>query len=412
MILPSDDDSAPSDAPAGPLAGIRVLDLSTIVAGPLGAALLADLGAEVLKVEMPGEGDHIRQLPPHKDGISLWSKVTNRNKRGVTLDLRDPRGRAVLERMLPSYDVLVENFRPGTLAAWGLDADRLRKLNPRLIVTRVTGFGQTGPYANRPGFARIFEALSGFVNLCGDPGSPPTFPGVPVADVLTGVFTAFSVCAALVQRNADPAGEGQEIDLSATEAMFRVMDFMAIEYDQLGKIRGRTGNLNAYSAPGDVYRTRDGKWVALAVSAPAVFRRLATAWQRPDLLADPRFVSNADRLSHREAIEAIAQAWFGERTLVEASSVLLAHDVSFSPIFDIRDIFNDPHFEARKAIVSVKDDQLGWVRMQGVVPRFSKTPGRVWASGPEAGQHNADVYGAEMGMSDSVLQELREKGVI
>ncbi|OLU08902.1 CoA transferase [Achromobacter denitrificans] len=393
----------------GPLSGVRVLDISTVVAGPFSCTLMADLGAEVLKVEMPGEGDHIRQLPPHKNGVALWSKVANRNKRGVTLDLRQPDGIELLERLLPQYDVLVENFRPGTLDRWGLGLARLRALRPDLIVLRVTGFGQTGPYRSRPGFARIFEAMSGFVNLCGEQDGPPLYPGFPVSDALTGVFGAYAVAAALLHR--EKHGEGQEIDLSATEAMLRVLDFMPIEYDQLGVVRTRQGNLNAYSAPSSVYKTRDDKWVVLAVSAPTVFRRLAIAIGRVDLLEDPMYSSNTARIRNREGIEGIMENWFGAHTLAEASDILMRHEVSFSPIYDMADIAADPHFSAREVLVRIQDEELGEVSMQNVVPRFSATPGRIWRAGPGIGQHNDEVYG-ELGLSAAQQAALRSRNII
>ncbi len=402
--------NTPPTRHAGPLRGIRILDISTVIAGPLSSTLMADLGAEVLKVEIPGSGDHIRQLPPHKEGVSLWSKSANRNKEGITLDLRQAEGMALLERLIPEYDVLVENFRPGTLENWGLSSARLQELRPDLITLRVTGFGQTGPYRNRPGFARIFEAMSGFVNLCGESDGPPLYPGFPVSDALTGVFGAYAISAALLHR--EKTGEGQEIDLSATEAMFRVLDFLPVEYDQLGIVRSRQGNLNAYSAPSSVYKTQDGKWVTLAVSASTVFRRLAIAIDREDLLSDPCFNTNTARLENRDAIEKIMQDWFLARDLQSASAKLLENNVSFSPIYDIQDITTDPHFIERQAIIEVADEQFGTIKMQNVVPRFSRTPGQVWRSGPELGQHNTQVYEERLGISEKELQQLRAKHII
>jgi crotonobetainyl-CoA:carnitine CoA-transferase CaiB-like acyl-CoA transferase len=403
---------ATSTRASGPLAGIKVLDIATVIAGPLCATLLADLGADVLKIEMPEKGDHIRYLPPHKDGVPLWSKVVNRNKRGITLDLRTPEGVAVFERLIATQDVLVENFRPGTLERWGLSSERLFALNPHLIILRVTGFGQTGPYSGRPGFARIFEGLSGFVNLCGSPDGPPMYAGYPVSDSLTGVFGAMAVAAALHHRDALPERPGQEIDLSATEAMFRILDFMVIEYDQLGVSRQRSGNLNAYSAPSDVYPTRDGKWIALAVSAPTVFERLAHALDHADWLTDARFSTNIARLANRAAIEGQVRDWFGARTASEAASILTAHDVSFSPIYDIRDICEDEHFKAREAVISVEDSHFGSVRMQNVVPRFSRTPGRVWRTGPALGEHNDEIYGEFLRMTREEIEALKKARVI
>lgn len=404
------DNEQSAGARSGPLVGVKVLDISTVVAGPLSATLLADFGAEVLKVEIPGDGDHIRQLPPHKDGVSLWSKAANRNKRGITLDLRQPEGLSLFEQLLPEYDVLVENFRPGTLDRWGLSMERLTQLKPGLIVLRVTGFGQTGPYKQRPGFARIFEAMSGFVNLCGEKDGPPLYPGFPVSDALTGIFGAYAISAALLHR--EKYGDGQEIDLSATEAMFRVLDFLPVEYDQLGVVRSRQGNLNAYSAPSDVYKTQDDKWLALAVSAPTVFKRLTMAIGRPDLLEDPAFNTNAARIKNRGEIETMMKDWFASRTSSEASDILHEHDVSFSPIYDIRDIFHDPHFADRKMIIPVEDEDFGSIKMQNVVPRFSKTPGTVWRTGPAIGQHNAEVYGGQLGLSLEEQDALRDRRII
>lgn len=399
-------------APCGPLLGVKVLDISTVVAAPFAAGLLADYGADVIKVEVPGAGDHIRHMPPHKEGISLWSKVTNRNKKGITLDLRTEEGKEIFEHLLASQDVLVENFRPDTLERWGFGKDRLFEINPHLIILRITGFGQTGPYRGRPGFARIFESMSGFAYLCGRPDGPPMFSGYPVSDALAGVFGALSVSAALVHRNAAPGRPGQEIDLSATEAMFRALDFLAVEYDQLGVVRERTGNLNAYSSPSDVYSTRDGKWIALAVSAPPVFARFAKALNRQDLLVDPRFNTNVARLENRGEIETIVRQWFIERTEVEISSILTEHDVSFSRVNSIEDVFNDVHFKAREAIVSVEDSDFGSIHMQNVVPRFSATPGCVWRSGPGQGEHNDEILTQQVGLTPDKIAELKMKNVI
>jgi crotonobetainyl-CoA:carnitine CoA-transferase CaiB-like acyl-CoA transferase len=396
----------------GPLIGVRILDISSVIAGPLSATLLADFGADVLKIELPRAGDPIRSLPPHKDGVALWSKVVNRNKRGITLDLRRAEGRELLERLLPKFDVLIENFRSGTLAKWGLDASRLWAINPSLIILRVTGFGQTGPYRDRPGFARIFEAMSGFVNLCGQPDGPPTYPGFPVSDSVAGIFGALSIAAALRARDVSTDRRGQEIDLSATEAMFRVLDFTAVEFDQLGNVRSRTGNRNAYSAPGDLYQTADGEWIALAVSAPSVFARLATAIGRRDVLDDPKFSTNVARLKNRDEIEEIVRSWFRDRSANEALQILHAAEVSASKIYSIADIFKDPHFAAREAIVAVDDSELGTIKMQAVVPKFSETPGAVQRTGPTLGEHNREVFCGELGLSDVELVCLKANGIV
>ncbi|MFC0386869.1 CaiB/BaiF CoA transferase family protein [Muricoccus vinaceus] len=401
--------SGPADPP---LRGVRILDISTIIAGPWSATLLADLGAEVLKVELPGKGDALRALPPYKDGVPLWWKVTNRNKRGVTIDLRTAEGAALLDRLLPRYDVLVENFRPGTLDRWGLTAERLFAANPRLVVLRVTGFGQTGPYRNRPGFARVFEAMSGFASICGEADGPPLHAGFPIADAVGGLFGAMGILAALRRRDGDPRLGGQEIDLSMLEAMLRVLDFLPAEYDQLGKVRGRHGNTSQHGAPGNVYRTRDDRWVSLPATTQTVFERLCAAIGRPELLADPRFTSNPERVRHREALDAIVAEALSARDLSEWSEAMDAHAVAFAPIYDIADVFADPHLAAREAIITVPDEQLGALRMQNVVPRFPDAPGAVHRTGPSIGQHNVEVFSGELGLSENDLVRLRDAGVI
>lgn len=402
----------PAAPPAGPLAGLRILDVSTVVAGPWAATLLADLGADVLKVELPGRGDSLRALAPHKDGVPLWWKVTNRNKRGISLDLRTAEGRELLGRLLPGYDVLVENYRPGTLDRWGITREWMHTIRPELTILRLTGFGQTGPYRNRPGFARVFEAMTGFTSICGDPDGPPMHMGFPVADAVAGLFGALGIVAAVYRQKTGGEARGQEIDCSLMESMLRVLDFLPIEYDQLGVVRQRSGNQSQYAAPGNVYRTADGRWASIAASTQSIWERLCTALGRQDLLADARFRTNAQRVEHRSELDAIVAAELGQRTLAELDALLAAHEVGFSPIHDIADVFADPQIAAREAIVSVADGELGTVRMQNVVPRLSETPGVVRSAGPALGQHNAEVYGGELGLSVAEQARLRAADVI
>ncbi len=395
----------------GPLQGLKILDLSTVVAGPWACTLLADLGAEVLKVEIPGSGDALRALAPHKGDVPLWWKVTNRNKRGITLDLRKEDGREVLGRLLPDYDVLVENFRPGTLNGWNITREWLHGINPGLDILRITGFGQTGPYRNQPGFARVFEAMSGFTNLCGEPGRPPLHLGFPVADAVGGLFGALGILSALYHRKASGSQDGQEIDCSMLEAMFRMLDFLPIEYDQLGVVRERSGNASQYAAPGNIYRTSDDRWASIAASTQSIFERLCAALGRPDVAAAPEFQTNRARVEHRQRLDDIIGAEIGKRTFDELAQALTSHHVGFSPIYNIENIFNDPHFAARGAIIKVQDEQLGEVRMQNVVPAFSRTPGAVRSAGPSLGQHNDEVFTA-LGMGTHDIQRLREQQVI
>lgn len=396
---------------AGPLAGLRIVDISTVVAGPFAAGLLGDYGARVVKVEMPGSGDSLRALAPHKNGVPLWWKVTNRNKKGVTLDLRRPEGRALFAKLVADADVLVENFRPGTLDGWGLTRDWLQAINPRLTILRVTGFGQDGPYASRPGFARIFEAMSGFTQICGEEDGRPLHLGYPISDAVAGLFGALGILAALHDLARHPDRRGQEIDCSATEAMLRTLEFLAIEHDQLGAVRTRSGNRSQYAAPGNVYRTADDKWASIAASTQSIFDRLCSALGLRPLLDDPRFATNPARVQNYRLLDEVVGGAIGRLTLAELAQTLAHHEVGFSPIYDIADVFADPQIAARQAIVSVPDDELGSVRMQGVVPRFSETPAKVRHAGPAIGQHNDEVYGG-LGLSAAEIAALRDRKVI
>ncbi|WP_144264420.1 CoA transferase [Polaromonas sp. C04] len=395
----------------GPLSGLRILDLSTVIAGPWASTLLADLGADVLKVELPGNGDSLRALPPHKDDVPLWWKVTNRNKRGITLDLRRTEGQDIIAKMLPDYDVLVENFRPGTLDKWGMTSEWLYERNPGLVILRVTGFGQTGPYSSMSGFARVFEAMSGFTNLCGEPDRPPLHVGFPIADAVGGLFGSIGILAALFHRLSTGEKKGQEIDCSMLEAMFRVLDFLPIEYDQLGVVRQRSGSTSQYAVPSNIYETSDGRWASIAASTQSIYQRLCTALDRPDLVSAPQFGTNPQRVRNRQELDGVIAMEVRKRTLAELTQVLTENQVGFSPIYDIKDIFADPHFAARNAIVTVEDPELGAVKMQSVVPAFSRTPGRVHSAGPSLGQHNREVYD-HLGLDEQQQQALREAGVI
>jgi len=400
-----------TDTASGPLRGLKIVDISTVVAGPFAAGLMGDYGADIIKVEIPGAGDSLRALAPHKDGTPLWWKVTNRNKKGITLDLRKDEGRALFAKLVADADVLVENFRPGTLDGWGITRDWLQALNPRLTILRVTGFGQDGPYAKRPGFARIFESMSGFTQICGEEDGRPLHLGYPISDAVAGLFGAAGVLAALVDLAKNPARRGQEIDCSATEAMLRTLEFLAIEYDQLGAVRTRSGNRSQYAAPGNVYRTTDGKWASIAASTQSIFVRLCAALDLEPLLEDERFATNPARVKNYKVLDEIVGAALGKLTLAELRETFARHEVGFSPIYDIADVFDDPQFKARNAIVSVPDSELGSVRMQGVVPRFSETPGAVRHAGPAMGEHNDEVYGG-LGLTAAQIAGLKTRKVI
>ncbi|MDQ2928059.1 MAG: CoA transferase [Pseudomonadota bacterium] len=405
-------DSPPRCAPrCGPLAGISIVDLSTVVAGPFASALLGDYGADVIKVEMPGSGDALRALPPHRDGVPLWWKVTNRNKKGVTLDLRRAEAQEPLARLVAKADAMVENFRPGTLDRWGITRKWLHDINPRLSILRVTGFGQTGPYRNRPGFARVFEAMSGFTQICGEEEGAPLHLGYPISDAVGGLFGALGLLAALHHKVTERDSPGQEIDCSVTEAMLRVLEFLPIEYDQLGIVRTRSGNRSQYAAPGNVYRTRDGKFASIAASTQSIFERLCAALGLGALLADSRFADNPARVVHQSLLDEQVGAAVAALTMQDLRALFEDHEVGFSPIQDIADVFVDPQLVARQAIVTVADSELGDVRMQNVVPRFSATPGEVRHAGPALGEHNDEVW-RSVGFTATEIAALRDKGII
>jgi crotonobetainyl-CoA:carnitine CoA-transferase CaiB-like acyl-CoA transferase len=398
----------------GPLQSLRVLDIGTIIAAPLASTLLADFGADVLKVEIPGDGDGLRMLPPHKDNAPLWWKVTNRNKKAVTLDLRKPAGAELFKKMLPHFDVLVTNFRPGTLERWGLGPDVIQEIHPGITILRVSAFGQTGPYAQKPGFARVADAMSGFQSLNGDGDRAPLHTGYPVADTICGLYGALGILAALMELKNHPedSRKGQVVDVSLVESMFRMLDFLAIGYDQLGSIPERSGNLSTYSSPSNVFATRDKKWVTVAASTQSMFVRLVNAVDRADLLDDPRFTCNIERLKHREELDAILAQWFVSHDAEQVCQRLEKFEVAAAPVLDIADIFNDPHYKAANMIVSVPDQELGEVRMQNVHPHFSRTPGAVTSTGPTVGEHNAEVYSQLLGLQPDEIRDLQEQQVI
>ncbi|MFS8973368.1 CoA transferase [Cupriavidus necator] len=406
----SKDRVSPDAQSAAPLSGLRILDMATVVAGPFSATLCADMGADVVKLELPDGSDPLRGLEPVTDEHALYWKVTNRGKRGISLDVRTPRGREIFLRLLPQFDVLVENFRTGTLARWGLDLETLHAANPRLIVLRLTGFGQTGPDAARPGFARIFEARSGFTCLAGSEESGPMHMNYPVGDMIAGLFGAFAIATAVAEQRARPTLPGREIDLAATEALFRLLDPLAVEYEQLGRVRQRAGNRTTYAAPSNMYRTADDVWVTVVASSDATFRRLAETMDAPQLAQAPEYATNAARVRHIDALDGRIARWFAARAYADVAAMLEARQVPFSKVFSIADIVDDPQAVARQAIVRLPDAELGSVPAPCVVPRFSGYSPLPPRTGPGVGEHNAEVY-AGCGIGAEELEHLRAEKV-
>ncbi len=399
------------DARKGPLRGLRVLDAGNMIAGPLAATQLADFGADVIKIELPGIGDSMRHWAPMKDERSLWWKVIGRNKRLITLALSKPRGQALFRELVRDADVLIENFKPGTFERWGLGYEALSAINPRLVMVRVSGFGQTGPYAKRGGYGTIAEAFSGIPSFTGFPDRPPTLPGFPLADSTASTFAAMSAMFAIYNRDHG-TGKGQVIDVSLYEPLFRLVESQVIGFDQLGIVKRRQGNRLAEDSPRNTYQTRDGRWIGISASSQRTYERLAEAMGMPELITDPRFVDNASRCENDVALDEIIAAWFRERDCDELMALFERADVVAGPVLDIRDIVEDPQYVARGNIVSVPDDDFGAVRMQGVVPRFLDTPGEVRHSGRALGADNEAVYKEVLKLSDEAFARLVEEGVI
>ncbi|MGZ4211277.1 MAG: CaiB/BaiF CoA transferase family protein [Actinomycetota bacterium] len=395
---------------AGALDGIRVLDLGTRVGAPFAATLLGELGADVIKVEQPGTGDFMRTIGPFKDSTSLWWSVEGRGKRSITLDLSKPQGQAVLRRLVPLSDVLVENFQPGTLERWNLAPDELRALNPRLVLSRVSVYGQDGPYRERPGLDRNGIALGGLLGITGFPDGPPVRPGIIIADYLTALFNTIGVLAALVER--ERSGEGQGVELSLYESVLRVMEWTVAGFDRLGIVRERSGNRLANSAPLDNYETADGRFVCIVAGGDGLFPRLATAMGREDLLADDRFASLEARARNADAINDVVAAWCRARPLDEIERILVDAQVPVSAVYSVDRIVEDPQVRARGSIVTVDDPVLGPVRQQGPVPRLDRTPLRIARGAPALGEHNEEVYLGLLEMERVEYEALRGDGII
>lgn len=396
----------------GPLAGLRVLDAGTMIAGPLTATHLADFGADVIKLEQPGIGDSMRHWTPMKEEKSLWWKVIARNKRLVTLSLSHAEGQALFKRLVATADIVVENYRPGTFERWGLGYDVLSDINPKLVLVRVSGFGQTGPYSDRGGYGTIAEAFSGIPSFTGFPDKPPTLPGFPLADSVAATFAAMSAMFAMYKRDQGGSGRGQVIDVSLYEPLFRLVESQVIGYDQLGIIKERQGNRLAEDSPRNTYRTKDGKWIGVSASSQKTFERLAEAIGMPEIITDPRFVSNVERCANADVLDEMMASWFVRHAEAEIMQLFGKLNVVAGPVLDIGDIFNDPHYAAREGIVSVPDPDFGQVRMQGVVPKFSQTPGEVRHPGGALGQDNEAVFRGLLGLDETELERLKALKVI
>ena len=394
-----------------PLKGVRVIDAGNMVAAPFATVLLADFGADVIKIEHPKYGDGQRKLEPIMNGIPLWWKSVARNKRCITLDLGKPEGGEIFKKLIKGTDVIVENYRPGTFEKWGIGPDVIRTIDPRIILLRISGFGQTGPYKNRAGFGRVAEAMSGLTNLIGEPDGPPMSPGYPLGDLIAGIFGSLSVMMALYHRDLRD-GDGQVIDLALFEAVFRFLDFDPIQYDQMKVVHKRTGNRVAYVAPSSMFKTKDGKYLTLAASTQSVWLRLTEAIGRNDMATDPKFIDNPARVENSVECNGVVGAWIEKHTREEVIEQFDKHGVAYSAVFDMEDAFRDIQYRAREAMVRVPDADLGEAIVQNVVPKFSATPGSVDYLGQKMGTHNEEIFSGELGLSKERLKELKEAGII
>ncbi|MBI4505091.1 MAG: CoA transferase [Chloroflexi bacterium] len=394
------------------LSGVRVVDLASWIAAPFAATLLAEFGAEVIKVEHPQRGDAQRGLQPFLDDHSLYWSVCARNKKCVTCDLSTPQGQEIVKQLAKVSDVVVENFRPGTLERWGLGWEDLRAIKPALVMLRATAYGQDGPYRDYPGFGSAAEGISGATYITGYPDQPPVRPCFPMGDYVTGLFGAFSVMVALYYRDVN-GGKGQWIDAAIYESLFRVLEFLFVEYDRLGEVRERTGNLVPGTAPSDAFQSKDGKWISFRAASDFMFARFSKLIDRQDLLQDPRYATMKQRWENREPLHALVREWIAQRDTREITAVLNEAGVPAMPIYSVADIAEDPHFRARNMIIEVADKLLGPLRMQAVVPKLSETPGTVeWPGPQQLGEHNQEVYCGLLGYSAADLAALKAAGVV
>ncbi len=394
-----------------PLDGVRVLELGQLLAGPFAGCILGYFGAEVIKVEPPGAGDPLRGWRVLQRGTSLWWRSLARNKKCITLNLRESRGRSLARRLADEADVLIENFRPGTMEKWGLGPDELKRTNPRLVYARISGYGQTGPYASRPGFASVCEGIGGLRHLNGFPGGPPVRTNLSLGDSLSGLHAALGILLALIERDGDAPSEGQVVDVALFESVFNLLEGVVPEYDGAGVVRGPSGSTVTGIVPTNTYRCEDGKYVVIGGNADSIFVRLMTAAGRADLAHDPRLADNAGRVEHEEEIDRAISAWTATLEADEVVERLAAEAVPAGPIYSVADMARDPHFQARGLFESVEIDGKP-LQVPAITPRLSATPGRTDWPGPEVGAHTEEILGERLGLSRAEIETLRREGIV
>jgi len=390
---------------------IKVIELGQLLAGPYCGQLFADYGATVIKLEQPGVGDPLRKWGRERvDGETLWWPIAARNKRSVTCNLRDERGQDIVRRLVADADVLVENFRPGTMERWGLGWEELKAINPKLVMVRVSGFGQTGPYSKRPGYASVGEAMGGLRYVMGDPSTAPSRAGISIGDSLAAIYATLGAMAALHQVNI--TGRGQVVDASIYESVLAVMESLVPEYTIGGFTRERTGPMLPNVAPSNLYPTKDGDWVLIAANQDSLFSRLCTAMGKPGWITDPRFVDHLARGTNQAELDGLIAEWTATMSAQEVLDLMVEHEVAAGGVYRAPEMLADPHFQARESIIEVEHPRLGSFAMQNVFPKFSETPGEIDWVGPELGQHNDEVLSGMLGIDDEELAQLKVDGVI
>ena len=393
-----------------PLSDIKVLEMGSLIAGPFAGRLFGDFGAEVIKVEPPKVGDPLRKWRLLKNGTSLWWYVQSRNKKCVTLNLREKEGQEVIRKLVSHVDIVLENFKPGTMEKWGLGYEELKKINPKIIMVRISGYGQYGPYSSKPGFGSVGEALGGIRHLTGYPDLPPTRSGISMGDSLAAIYAVMSAMMAIHHRHN--TGVGQFIDVALYEAVFSLMESLVPEFDKFQFIRERTGSTLPGIAPSNIYMCKDGKYIVIGANGDSIFKRLTKAIERPDLEANEEFASNDGRAKSAQWIDEQITAWTKLRDSGEALKVLDENQIPSGPIYNVEDMFKDEHFKARDMLPSVSVDDIGELKMPGIMPKLSLTPGKIKWAGAKLGAHNDEIYKDLLRISDEEFDNMKENGII